>query len=56
MAVGRRDRYAPESVADAGERAVVVGGSLAGLCAARVLADGFEEGGPVSGIQRDVYG
>jgi glycine/D-amino acid oxidase-like deaminating enzyme len=37
------DRYDPDRVSTRGNRAVVVGGSMAGLCAARVLADGFTE-------------
>ena len=44
------DRYRPGRLTDLGERAVVLGGSIAGLCAARVLADGFEE---VVVVERD---
>ncbi|MFC5280001.1 FAD-dependent oxidoreductase [Halorubrum rubrum] len=36
-------RYDPEAVSTLGDRAVVLGGSVAGLCAARVLADAFDE-------------
>ncbi|OYR53741.1 FAD-dependent oxidoreductase [Halorubrum halodurans] len=36
-------RYDPDGVTTLGERAVVLGGSVAGLCAARVLADAFAE-------------
>lgn len=35
--------YEPESVPDVGERAVVVGGSMAGLMATRVLTDGYDQ-------------
>lgn len=37
------ERYERTAIPSVGERAVVVGGSMAGLCAGRVLADGFEE-------------
>jgi 2-polyprenyl-6-methoxyphenol hydroxylase-like FAD-dependent oxidoreductase len=37
------DRYRPDRLSRVGGRAVVLGGSVAGLCAARVLADGFDE-------------
>lgn len=50
MTLATVDRYDPEQVSSIGDRAVVVGGSMAGLCAARVLADGFEE---VVVIERD---
>ncbi|WP_396613926.1 FAD-dependent oxidoreductase (plasmid) [Haloferax sp. S1W] len=43
MTLATIDRYDPDCVSTVGERAVVVGGSLAGLCMARVLADGFRE-------------
>ncbi|QPV65114.1 FAD-dependent monooxygenase [Halosimplex litoreum] len=43
MTVAGLPRYDPDAVADAGERAVVVGASVAGLLAARVLADGYDE-------------
>lgn len=36
-------RYDPEKVSPVGERAVVLGGSMAGLCAGRVLANGFQD-------------
>lgn len=50
MTLATVDRYDPEQVSCIGDRAVVVGGSMAGFCAARVLADGFEE---VVVIERD---
>ncbi len=43
MTLATIDRYEPDCVSTVGERAVVVGGSVAGLCMARVLADGFQE-------------
>ncbi|WP_226009994.1 FAD-dependent oxidoreductase [Halomicrobium salinisoli] len=43
-------RYQRGQVADVGDRAVVVGGSIAGLLTARVLADGFDE---VTILERD---
>ena len=43
-------RYAADRAASRGERAVVLGGSMAGLCAARVLADAFES---VTVLDRD---
>lgn len=43
-------RYDPAQVSSIGDHAVVVGGSVAGLVTARVLADGFEE---VTVIERD---
>ncbi|MEY7848724.1 FAD-dependent oxidoreductase [Natrarchaeobius sp. A-rgal3] len=43
MTLSTIPRYEPGRVADVGDRAVVLGGSIAGLCSARVLADGFEE-------------
>ncbi|GGL24897.1 hydroxylase [Halarchaeum grantii] len=43
MTLASIERYDPERVATVGERAVVAGGSVAGLCAARVLADAFED-------------
>lgn len=43
-------RYEPTQHFEWGERAIVVGASMAGLLAARVLADGFEE---VTLIDRD---
>lgn len=43
-------RYTPTRVDDSGEHAVVIGGSMAGLLAARVLADQF---GAVTVIERD---
>lgn len=46
------DRYDPDRVAAVGDRAVVLGGSVAGLCAARVLADAFEE---VVVLERDSF-
>ena len=44
------DRYRPDRLDDVGERAVVLGGSVAGLCAARVLADAFDD---VVVVERD---
>jgi len=44
------DRYDSGRVGDVGDRAVVLGGSVGGLCAARVLADGFDE---VVVVERD---
>src|SRR6056297_2674575 len=43
MTLATIDRYDPDRVSTVGERAVVVGGSIAGLCMARVLADSFQE-------------
>jgi 2-polyprenyl-6-methoxyphenol hydroxylase-like FAD-dependent oxidoreductase len=42
MTLATTERYADERVSRCGDRAVVVGGSVAGLCAARVLRDAFE--------------
>ncbi|WP_115863905.1 FAD-dependent oxidoreductase [Halorussus litoreus] len=42
MSLAEIERYDPECVSCVGERAVVVGGSIAGLATARVLADAFE--------------
>ncbi|QLH80677.1 FAD-dependent oxidoreductase [Halosimplex pelagicum] len=50
MTLAGVDRYDPGRVGDVGGRAVVLGGSVAGLCAARVLADGFDE---VVVVERD---
>lgn len=50
MVLENVDRYDPERTSHVGERAVVVGGSVAGLCAARVLADAFAE---VVVVERD---
>jgi 2-polyprenyl-6-methoxyphenol hydroxylase-like FAD-dependent oxidoreductase len=50
MTLATVPRYDGDGVADVGDRAVVVGGSLAGLLAARVLADGFER---VTVVERD---
>lgn len=44
--------YDPEQIADVGNRAVVVGASVAGLLAARILADGFQR---VTVIERDEF-
>jgi 2-polyprenyl-6-methoxyphenol hydroxylase-like FAD-dependent oxidoreductase len=52
MTLGGRDRYDPDRMDSLGESAVVAGGSLAGLCAAGVLADGFEE---VVVLERDEF-
>ena len=43
MVLTEVDRYDPEAVDSVGDRGVVVGGSLAGLCAGRVLSGAFEE-------------
>ncbi|WP_255152347.1 FAD-dependent oxidoreductase [Halorarius halobius] len=43
MTLAETPRYDSGRVSAVGGRAVVLGGSVAGLCAARVLADGFEE-------------
>lgn len=43
MTLDELERYDPDAVDAVGDRAVVVGGSVAGLLAARVLADGFDE-------------
>ncbi len=45
--------YKPERVRALGGHALVVGGSLAGLLTARVLADGFES---VTVLERDQLG
>ena len=50
MTLAALDRYRPDRLDALGERAVVLGGSIAGLCAARVLADGFAE---VVVVERD---
>lgn len=43
MSLAEIDRYDPERVSCVGDRAIVVGGSIAGLASARVLADAFKE-------------
>ena len=43
MTLATIPRYDPEATVTGGDRAVVAGAGVAGLCAARVLADGFEE-------------
>jgi glycine/D-amino acid oxidase-like deaminating enzyme len=43
MTLSTVDRYNPDRLGSVGDRVVVVGGSIAGLAAARVLADGFAE-------------
>ncbi|MEF8852215.1 MAG: FAD-dependent monooxygenase [Haloarculaceae archaeon] len=50
MTLADIDRYDGDRVARAGEHAVVVGGSVAGLLAGRVLADGFDR---VTVLDRD---
>lgn len=50
MTLASIEPYDHHRVSRLGDRAVVLGGSMAGLCAARVLADGFEE---VCIIERD---
>ncbi len=42
MTLSRVPRFDAEGLPERGDHAVVVGASVAGLCAARVLADGFE--------------
>jgi len=44
--------YDPDRIGPVGDRAVVVGGSMAGLIAARVLADAFER---VTVVERDAF-
>lgn len=53
MTLATVPRYDPERDLDVAERAVVVGAGIAGLCAGRILADGFEE---VVVIDRDHLG
>lgn len=43
MTLATVNRYDPDLLGSIGNRAVVVGGSIAGLATARVLADGFAE-------------
>jgi 2-polyprenyl-6-methoxyphenol hydroxylase-like FAD-dependent oxidoreductase len=43
MTLATLDRHDPAGTPTVGDRAVVVGASIAGLCAARVLADAFDE-------------
>jgi 2-polyprenyl-6-methoxyphenol hydroxylase-like FAD-dependent oxidoreductase len=43
MTLSTVDRHDPDRLGSVGDRVVVVGGSIAGLAAARVLADGFAE-------------
>jgi len=43
MTLATVDRYDSDRVSELGDRAIVVGGSMAGLTAARVLADTFTE-------------
>jgi flavin-dependent dehydrogenase len=50
MTLATIDRYDPDGLSTVGERAIVLGGSVAGLCTARVLADGFDD---VVVIERD---
>jgi len=50
MTLATVPRYDPDRIAVRGEHAVVVGASMAGLLAARVLADGFET---VTIVERD---
>ncbi|WP_436902912.1 NAD(P)/FAD-dependent oxidoreductase [Halovenus halobia] len=52
MTLATIDRYDPDRVQTVGDRAVVLGGSIAGLCAARVLADGFDN---VVVLERDPF-
>lgn len=50
MTLASVPRYDPDRISPGGDHAVVVGASMAGLLAARILADGFEE---VTVIERD---
>ncbi len=50
MVLSTVNRYDPDGIGTVGDRAVVLGGSMAGLCAARVLADAFRD---VVVIERD---
>src|SRR6056297_2390255 len=50
MTLANVPRYDSEALSEVDERAVVVGGSIAGLLAARVLADRFAE---VTVVERD---
>jgi 2-polyprenyl-6-methoxyphenol hydroxylase-like FAD-dependent oxidoreductase len=52
MTLATVPRYDRSTVPTVGERAVVVGGSVAGLCTARVLADAFSE---VLVLERDPF-
>jgi len=52
MTLATVPEYDDSHIATVGEHAVVVGGSMAGLIAARVLADAFER---VSVIERDAF-
>jgi len=52
MTLADIERYDERSGTTLGDRAIVLGGSMAGLCAARVLDDSFEE---VVVIERDVF-
>ncbi|OYR42098.1 oxidoreductase [Halorubrum sp. Ib24] len=52
MVLNNVDRYGPDRLSDLGDRAVVVGGSMAGLCAARVLDDAFTA---VPVLERDEF-
>jgi 2-polyprenyl-6-methoxyphenol hydroxylase-like FAD-dependent oxidoreductase len=50
MTMDRISRYEPDQSTQVGNHAVVLGGSMAGLCTARVLADVFSE---VTVLERD---
>lgn len=50
MALSTVSRYDSDRISETGDRAVVVGGCMAGLLTARVLADGF---GEVTVVERD---
>ncbi|MGB9931067.1 FAD-dependent oxidoreductase [Haloarcula amylolytica] len=50
MTLATVPRYKPDRISEFGDHAVVIGGSVAGLLAARVLTDGFER---VTIIERD---
>jgi len=52
MTLAAVDRYDPDGTYTVGSRAVIVGGGMAGLTTARVLADAFEE---VVVLERDEF-
>ncbi|MFC3477302.1 NAD(P)/FAD-dependent oxidoreductase [Halobacterium litoreum] len=52
MTLASVPRYDPDAAARVGDHAVVVGGSVAGLLAARVLADAFDR---VTVVDRDAF-
>ena len=42
MTLANVDRYDPHRISNVGDHAIVVGGSVAGLVTARILADAFD--------------